>query len=178
MSLDIGFVSSAYGILVMSAQCAFAITVAGLIALAAGRRVILDRGVVLALLVTVAFATFVQFAVYLVVWSPICRRRSSGTRRARRTRSGRPSRSARRVLLILAFFLLLPEPFGRLRAALIAAFAALLVVEVADLILLASPRDGFTGAIVLLDLALVVALAGVAALCAFVVGGRKQVRHG
>ena len=69
MSLDAAFVSSAWGILVISAQCAFASTVAGLIALAAGTRAVLERGIVMALLVVVGVASFVQFTVYLVVWS-------------------------------------------------------------------------------------------------------------
>ena len=178
MSLDLGFVSSAYGILVISAQSALAITVAGLMALASSRRVILDRGVVLALLVTVAFATFVQFAVYLVVWSANLPKEIIWYQTRAQDALGPAFAVGAPVLLILAFLVLLPEPLGRFRTALITALAALLVVEVVDLILLASPGDGFTGAIVLLDLAFIIALAGLAALCAFIVGGRKQVRHG
>ena len=178
MSLDAGFVSSAYGILVISAQCAFAITTAGLLALASGRRVILERGVVLALLVTVGFATFVQFAVYLVVWSANLPKEIVWYQTRAQDVLGPGFATGAPILLFLAVLALLPEPFARLRVALVAAFATLLVVEVADLLLLASPREGFTAAFVLLDLAMVGGLAGLAAICAFVVGGRKQVRHG
>jgi hypothetical protein len=179
MSLDAAFVSSAWGILVISTQCAFAITVAGLIALAAGTRAVLDRGIVLALLVVVGVATFVQFAAYLVVWSANLPKEIVWYQTRAQDALGPAFAVGAPVLLILAALTLLPEPLARSRIALMTAFATLCVVEVADLILLASPRDGFTVPIVRLDLVLGVGLAGLAALCAFVVvGGRQRVRHG
>ncbi len=178
MSLDTGFVCSAYGILVISAQCAFAITAASLIGLGTGRRASLDRRVVLALLVIVAVAVFVQFAVYLVVWSANLPKEIAWYQTRGGDALGPAFAVAAPIILVVAFLVLLPDWLARFRGVLRAALAALFVVELADLLLLASPGDGFRGAVVLLEIAIVIVLAGPAALCALVVGGRRQVQHG
>ena len=97
MSLDDGHVSANYGVLVIAAQCAFALTAALLILLVAvpGR---LERRTLLILLAVVGFAAFAQFVEYLVVWSanlPRGDRLVPGSGDRRSSLCGRRARAAR-----------------------------------------------------------------------------------
>lgn len=180
MSLDEAFVSSCYGVLVIAAQCAFALTAAALIALFLDRRADLDRTAVLGLLVAAGIAAFAQFAEYLVIWSANLPKEIAWYQTRAHDALGLVFAVGAPILLAIAVVLLLPERLGRRPAGLLVALGALLVVELADLVLLASPRDSFTVTVVMMDLVVIIGMAGLACLCVFLVADKTTLRaqHG
>lgn len=180
MSLDQTFVSSVYGVLVIAAQCAFALTAALLIALLADRRAGPARAAILVLIVAVGVAAFVQFTEYLVVWSANLPKEIAWYQTRARDGLGPTFAIGAPILLFAAFILLLPERVGARRGPALVALVVLLVVEVADLICLASPSDMFTAAVLIVDLVVIIGMAGLGGLCAFLVADRTTlgVRHG
>ena len=178
MALDAGFVSSAYGILVIVTQCAFALTAAAVIARSTRGHAGPDRTLVIVLLILVGAASFVQFAQYLVVWSANLPKEIVWYQTRAGGGLGPAFAILAPILLGLAVIVLLPERLGMRRVPMTLALAAILVVEVADIVLLASP--GVTAIRLLLDVPFIVALAGIAACCAVLVTGRRnhRVPHG
>ena len=170
MSLDDGHVSANYGVLVIAAQCAFALTAALLILLVAvpGR---LERRTLLILLAVVGFAAFAQFVEYLVVWSANLPREIVWYQD--RATGGRLFAVAGPALLVIAALVL---ALGRGRRVIAgSALGAFLIVEVVDFVLLASPNNLFAANFPADSLA-VVTLGGFAAVCATVLGGRSRQR--
>ena len=178
MALDPAFVSSAYGILVIAAQAAFALTTAALIAMLAAPRSRLDRAIALLVLALVAMAAFVQFTHYLVVWSANLPREIAWYQTRARDALGPAFAIAAPILVLGGFVVLLPEPFGRRRYLALGAVVALCIVEIVDLLCLASPGGTFTFPSLALDMPFLLGLAGLGALCARFVAGRHRVEHG
>ena len=177
MSLDPSSVSSAYGVIVISAQIALAVTVALLLSYPRGRVRYLE---VVALLTTVALATYLQFSQYLVVWSANLPSEIVWYQTRWRDVVGPVFAIGAPLLLIVATALLLPEPLAMRRLPATLGLAAILVVVVFDLVCLASPGRTFTLGGVGLDCLGVIAVAGLAALCALLIDGLlvRRVRHG
>ncbi len=177
MSLDPSSVSSAYGVIIISAQAALAATVALMMAHPRGRVRYLETVVLLAL---VAVATYVQFAQYLVVWSANLPKEIAWYQTRWRGVVGPIFVIGAPFLLVLAAAVLIPEPLARRRLPALLGLCAILVVAVADLICLASPGGTFTAGGVGLDVLGAIVVAGLAALCALAVDGFliRRVRHG
>ncbi len=181
MSLDQAFVSSAYGTLVIAAQVAFALAVAVLMLLLCDRApaaITAARSSVLALLVALAVAAFLQFTQYLVVWSANLPREIVWYQTRAQAGLGPVLVAAIPVLVTPAMVVLLPPRVGARPLPALLAVAALVLAATADMVWLTSPRDTLTGPLVLLDLVVMVAIGGVAALCAVLIGDRVGVRHG
>ena len=180
MSLDQGFVSSAYGLVMISSQCTVALTVALIIGLAIEARGRPDRVALLALLTAALFTIFMQFSQYLVVWSANLPKEIVWYQTRWRDAAGPALVYGAPVLVMLAFLILLPAGLGTLRRPALAGLVALLIAEVFDLAALASPRDTFTVLALAVTLLFVVTLAGLAAGCALIVGRSepREARHG
>ena len=177
MSLDPSSISSAYGVIVIAAQAVLAAAVALLMAHPRGRVRYLE---VVALLALVALATYMQFAQYLVVWSANLPKEIAWYQTRWRDIVGPLFTVGAPVLLVLATAVLLPEPLAMRRLPALVGLVAILVVAVFDLVCLASPGRTFTAGRVGLDCLGVIAVAGLAALCALAVDGLlvRRVRHG
>ena len=180
MSLDQGFVSSAYGLIVITAQCALALTLALGIALAGDPKARPERVVVLALVAAVLVAAFVQFSQYLVVWSANLPKEIVWYQTRWSDSAGPLLVYGGPLLILLAMVLLVPTALGTRRRLVLVAVAGLTLVETLDLAALASPRDTFALVPLLVDGLFVIALAGLAAACAMALGRResREVRHG
>ena len=180
MSLDQGFVSSAYGLLIITAQCALALTLALGIMLLSSTNAKPERSDVVAPLVAVLVAAFVQFSQYLVVWSANLPKEIAWYQTRWSDPVGPLLLYVAPLLVVLAVVLLLPiAPSARRRPALVAV-GALGLVEIVDLLALASPRDTFALGPILIDVLFGIALAGLAAACAMALGRRetRETRHG
>lgn len=178
MSLDEGSASSNYGVLVISAQCAFALTAALLMQLAdASDRP--ERHALVALLVVAAAATFAQYVEYLVVWSANLPKEIAWYQD--RATGGQVFAIAGPLLLLLGLVLLLPQQLNSNRVVAAIALISFFLVAFVDLILLASPHNLFVGNFIA-DLVVVVVLGGLATVCALWLGGhgfgRWRPRHG
>ena len=176
MSLDEGLVSSNYGVLVMAAQCAFAVTTALLMSLS-GSRTTPDRNLVLALLVVIGVAAFAQFVEYLVVWSANLPKEIAWYQE--RATGGRLFAVVAPLLLLCGAVILMPRRLGSNRMVVGLALGAFCLVEVIDIVLLASPNGLFAPGLVP-DLLMIVVLGGVAVVFASILGGRARhtVWHG
>ena len=174
MSLDDGHVSANYGVLVIAAQCAFALTAALLILLVAvpGRP---ERKALLILVAVVGLAAFTQSVEYLVVWSANLPREIVWYQD--RAAGGRLFAVAGPTLLAIAALTLASGLATRVIAG--SALGVCLLVEFVDLVLLASPNRLFAVNFPA-DVVTVIALGGCAAACATLLGGRSRQRltHG
>lgn len=180
MSLDQAFVSSAYGALIMAAQVAFALAVAVLALVLRAPVAAPDRSSVVALLVAVAVAAFFQGTEYLVIWSANLPKEIIWYQTRAQDGLGPAFAIVMPVAVALATVVLLPPPVAARPLPALAAVALLVLAAIADLIWLASPRDTFTGAVMLLDIFVLVGLAGAAAVSALLLGDRTvlEPRHG
>lgn len=179
MSLDMAFLSSIYGLLVMAAQITFALAVASLVVLATDRASP-DRPVLLALLAVLFFAAFLQFSQYLVVWSANLPREIVWYQTRWVGALGPTFVIGVPILLALPALLLVPASIAAMRLPVLVALGAVLLAVVLDLACLASPRGSFTFAGVAIVLAFVIVVGGLGTCCAMVVGGRlaRGLRHG
>ena len=172
MSLDDGHVSTNYGILVIAAQCAFALTTALLLSLLAepgqpGRRALL-------ILVTlIGVASFAQFIEYLVVWSANLPKEIVWYQQ--RAPGGVVFAVVAPVVLGLAALALAAERASANRLICGCALAAFLAVEFVDLLLLGSPH-GLSASGLLADGLALLTIGGLATACAFVFAGRSRRR--
>ena len=171
MSLDMAFLSSAYGLLVIAAQATFALTVASLAVLAI-ERVVPGRRVLLALLAVLFVAAFIQFSQYLVIWSANLPKEIAWYQARWVGALGPIFVVGLPLLLALAFLVLIPAPLAAMRLPALVALLAILFVAILDLACLACPRGSFTFAGVGLVLAFVIVVGGLGAGCAAVLGGR------
>lgn len=179
MSLDNSFVSSSYGTLVITAQCAIALTAALFIARLIDRRTWTERAPVFALLLAIGLAALAQAVEYLVIWSANLPNEIAWYQTRAQDALGPTFAVAAPVLLALAFLMLL-SPSSPRRSSTLAALVVILLVEITDLLCLASPRDAFTFSALTLDLVLLVGIAGVASVFALLVADRRTlvVPHG
>ena len=168
MSLDDGHVSANYGVLVMAAQCAFALTSALLMALTAPPERP-DRRLLMTLVVVIGCAVFLQFVEYLTVWSANLPNEIVWYQD--RAVGGEAFAVAAPVMIGLAALALAPERGSGNRIVCGCALAVFFVVEVVDLVLLASPNGLFVGNVAA-DMLAVLTLGGLAAGCATLVAGR------
>ncbi len=171
MSLDMAFLSSAYGLLVMAAQATFALTVSSLVVLAT-RRALPERPLLLALLVVLSLATFIQFSQYLVIWSANLPKEIVWYQSRWVGALGPIFVIGMPVLLALAYLVLIPATFAAMRLPALVALGAVLLVAFLDLACLACPRGSFTFGGVGLVLAFLIVVGGLGAGCAFLLGGR------
>ena len=180
MSLDAGFVSSTYGVLVIAVQCALAIGVATLLALRADAHALSDRSAASALLIVVAIASYLQFAQYLVVWSANLPKEIVWYQTRGQDGIGAVFAGVVPTLVALAALVLVIATIAERRLPTLAAVLALVVATIGDLIVLASPGDTLTTAVVILDVVVGIALAGVTVLSVPFIGGHKapRARHG
>ena len=176
MSLDVGHVSANYGVLVMSTQCAFALTCALLVQIGMGQARPARQAVV-ALLTTLAVAAFLQFVEYLVVWSANLPKEIAWYQD--RATGGSLLAAVGPVVVAGASLALASERLAANRLAAGSVLSALLAVEFSHLVLLASPR-GLFGPNFLADILATIVLGGVAAAGALVLGGyrRGRLEHG
>lgn len=180
MSLDQAFTSSAYGLIVITAQCGFALTVAVLAGLLVGGRPAPGRLAVVALLTVAFVAAFAQFSQFLVIWSANLPKEIVWYQTRWRGLLGPVFAIGAPILLALATVCLMPTMFNRRRLLIAVGLVALLIVDVIDLVCLASPRDTFQVVSTLIAVVFLVAIVGIAAGCAALVGDRQAVgvRHG
>lgn len=171
MSLDMAFLSSAYGLLVIAAQATFALTVAALAAFAV-ERAVPARPLLLALLAVLFFAAFVQFSQYLVIWSANLPKEIAWYQARWVGALGPIFVVGLPLLLALAFLVLIPAPLAAMRLPALVALLAILLVAVLDLACLASPRGSFTFGGVGLVLAFLIVVGGLGAGGAAILGGR------
>ena len=127
-----------------------------------------------------AVAAFLQFTEYLVIWSANLPKEIAWYQTRGQGGLGPAFAVLVPGLVALATVVLLPRPVAARPLPALVAVAALVVAGVADLIWLASPRDTFTVAVVVLDVLVLVGLAGAAAGCALLIGDRAALRprHG
>lgn len=177
MSLDLGPKASAFGLLLISLQCAFALTLALLMtAVGSGRRSL--RVPSLMTLVAVAAATFMQFEQYLVVWSANLPREIVWYQH-RLAGLGATMFIAAPFILIVAAVVLMPVGLSSRRWPVVVATALLLLLEVADLLWLVTPAWRASFVVSVLDLSALVGLAGlIGAGALFVTHRTKEARHG
>lgn len=180
MSLDMAFLSSVYGFLVIFAQAVFALCVASLAVLVVERELPPDRSVILALLTVLFIAAFVQFGQFLVVWSANLPKEIVWYQTRWVGALGPVFVIAIPVLLAFTYVVLIPASFAAIRGLAIAALAAVLLLVFVDLACLASPRGSFTFGGLGLVFAFLVVVGGLGALCAALLGGRlvREFRHG
>lgn len=176
MSLDEGAVSSNYGLLVISLQCAFALS-AALLMLVVFERIVPSRRSLHALLVLAGAAAFAQFVEFLVVWSANLPKEIAWYQD--RAAGGSLFAAVAPAILLTGGAALLPERLAANRVVVAAVLAAFLLVGFVDLVLLASPHDLFVANFGV-DLLATAALGGAAGACAFWLGGssRRELRHG
>ena len=180
MSLDMAFMSTAYGLLVIFAQITFALSVASLAALVVERDLPLERSVILALLSILFIAAFIQFTQFLVVWSANLPKEIAWYQSRWVGGLGPSFVLGIPVLLTLAYAVLIPASIAVMRGPVSVALAAILLLAFVDLVCLASPRASFTFAGMALVLAFLVVVGGLGAICAALLGGRfaRDLRHG
>ena len=171
MSLDLAFLSSVYGVLIIAAQATFALAVASLVVLATDRMVP-ERPIVLALLTVLFLAAFLQFSQYLVIWSANLPHEIAWYQSRWVGALGPLFVIGLPVLLALAFAVLIPSALAAMRPPVVVALGAVLVVAILDLACLACPHGTFTFAGVGLVLAFVIVVGGLGAACAAILGGR------
>ena len=179
MSLDMAFLSSVYGLLVIAAQATFALAVASLAVLLA-ERALPERPIVLALLAALFLAAFIQFSQYLVIWSANLPKEIVWYQSRWVGFLGPIFVIGLPVLLAIVFAVLIPSAFAAMRAPALIALAAVLLVAFVDLACLASPGGTFTFGGIGLVLAFLIVVGGLGAACAAVLGGRlvRDFRHG
>lgn len=177
MSLDQAFTSSAYGIVVMSMQCAFALTVAVLMSMVAvGRGFVPSRFAILALLVAGFAALYAQGSHFLVIWSANLPKEIAWYQARWGTALAVIFVVAVPVLAVGGYALLMPRSLNRHRPLVGAGLILLALVELLYVLCLASPRGTFSVPDALLDLAFLVVLAGFGSACAAMLGGRAGLR--
>ena len=176
MSLDEAHVSANYGMLVMAAQCAFALT-AALLVQTGTRSARLAREARYALLATLGIAAYLQFVEFLVVWSANLPKDIAWYQD--RATGGAAVATVGPLILVVAGLALASERMAANRIVAGSALSALLAVEIVDLVLLASPHGLFVPNL-LPDVLAIIVLGGLAAACALVLGGsgRRSVKHG
>ena len=179
MSLDMAFVSSVYGLLVITAQATLALTVASLAVLAI-ERAVPERPVMLMLLAVLFLAAFLQFSQYLVIWSANLPGEIAWYQARWVGALGPIFVIGLPVLLALAFAMLIPPALSTMRPSAFLALGSVLVVSLLDLACLDCPRGTFTFGGVALVLAFLIVVGGLGAACAAILGGRliRDVRHG
>lgn len=179
MSLDMAFLSSTYGLLVIAAQAVFALSVASL-AVVATERAVLDRPVLLTLLVVLFVAAFIQFSQYLVIWSANLPKEIVWYQTRWVGPLGPIFVIGAPLLLAFAFVVLIPSTIASIRLPVLLALGAVLLAAFFDLACLACPRGTFTFAGVGLVLAFLIVVGGLGAACAAALGGRSsgELRHG
>ena len=176
-SLDLGLNSTAFGLLLISLQCAFAMTAALLMTLAAGRARP-PRDAILILLVAVAAASFLQFTQYLIVWSANLPREIVWYQH-RLAGAGSALFVAAPFILALVFIIMMPSRLNQNRLFVALAGGLLLLFEIANLLWLVTPswRASFTvsGS----DALWLLGLAGMVGAGAILLAGRSwEARHG
>ena len=174
LSLDLGPNASAFGLLLMTLQAAFALTVAFLMT-AAGSRA--SRALRLMALAAIAAAAFMQFVQYLVVWSANLPREVVWYQH-RLGGLGSWLFIAAPLVLIVAAVVLMTAGLATQRLPVLVATGLLAVLEIADLLWLVTPawRGSFT--VSLLDAVALVGLAGILGSGALLVSRRMELRHG
>ena len=180
MSLDMAFMSSAYGVLVIFAQAAFAMCVASLAVLIVERELPPERSVIIALLSVLFIAAFVQFTQFLVVWSANLPKEIVWYQTRWVGALGPIFVVAAPFLLMFAYTVLIPASLAAIRGLAIAALACVLLLAFVDLACLASPRNSFTFGGLSLVLAFLIVVGGLGASCAALLGGRlvREFRNG
>ena len=179
MSLDMPFLSSVYGLLVMAAQAAFAMTFASLTVLASEREAP-DRPVLLALLALLFAAAFLQLSQFLVIWSANLPKEIVWYQTRWIGALGPICVVGLPVLLALATMVLIPAALAALRRPALLALGAVGLIAFLDLACLASPGGTFNFAGVGLVLAFLIVVGGLGACGAAVLGDRlgRRLRHG
>ncbi|WP_158808283.1 hypothetical protein [Beijerinckia sp. L45] len=173
LSLDLGPNASVFGLLLMTLQCAFALTVALLVA-AGGS----TRPLRLMTLTAVATAAFLQFEQYLVVWSANLPREIVWYQH-RLGGLGSVLFIAAPIILIVAGVVLVPTGLAARRWPLLAAAGLLALLEIADLLLLVTPAWRGTFSVSALDLLALIGVAGVLGAGALLISRRvPEARHG
>ena len=171
MSLDMAFVSSAYGLLVIAAQASFALAAASLLVLVT-ERAVPERPVLAALLAVLFLAAFIQFSQYLVIWSANLPKEIVWYQTRWVGALGPIFVTGVPLLLAAAYVVLIPAPLAAMRGPALLALGAVMLVAFFDLACLACPRGSFTFAGVGLVLAFLIIVGGLGAICAVVLGGR------
>ena len=171
MSLDMAFVSSAYGLLVIAAQAGFALAAASLVVLLT-ERAVPERSMLTALLAVLFLAAFIQFSQFLVIWSANLPKEIAWYQTRWVGALGPIFVIGVPLLLAAAYVVLVPAPLAAMRVPAVLALGAVLLVAFFDLACLACPRGSFTFAGVGLVLAFLIVVGGLGAVCAIMLGGR------
>ena len=171
MSLDMAFVSSAYGLLVIAAQASFALAVASLVVLLT-EGAMPERPMVTALLAVLFLAAFIQFSQYLVIWSANLPKEIVWYQARWVGALGPIFVIGVPLLLAAASVVLIPAPLAAMRVPALVALGAVLLVAFFDLACLACPRGSFTFAGVGLVVVFLIVVGGLGAICAIMLGGR------
>lgn len=176
LSLDLGPNASAFGLLLMALQAAFALTVALLITASGGQRSI--RALRMMTLAAVAAAAFLQFEQYLVVWSANLPREIVWYQH-RLGGLGSVLFMVAPVILIAAAAVLVPAGSAAWRWPVPAAAGLLALLEVADLLWIVTPAWRSAFSVSTLDLLALIGIFGVLVSSALLITRRTvEVRHG
>lgn len=175
LSLDLGPNASAFGLLLMTLQCAFALTVA-LLMTAAGRGS--TRALRLMTLAAVTAAAFLQFVQYLVVWSANLPREIVWYQH-RLGGLGSALVIVAPIVLISASAVLMQASFGARRWPILGATGLLVLIEIADLLWLVTPAWRGSFSVSATDILALIGLAGILGASALLLTRRTpEAQHG